>query len=232
MAVRIPDAGGLNNPNLASAGASRSQPRRPSQGPYIHARQLEVEHSPGNPARITAAPPARPSPRPRGLLRGMAAPSSWDPVGSGAIAGGLGEVANLWWEEEEAEAAATYLRRKNQLSKSSGDSTGAYAGVASCKRHRGGEQSTFRRATSAKFNGVPADGQADSAQSTGKLNPQSPRWTKRFHVGRAAPDRIPGASRKSALEKSICGYAEKFGDEVIDPCLATMFYSLGDAYDF
>jgi hypothetical protein len=94
MAVRIPDAGGLNNPNLASAGASRSQPRRPSQGPYIHARQLEVEHSPGNnPARITAAPPARPSPRPRGLLRGMAAPSSWDPVGSGAIAGGLGEVA-------------------------------------------------------------------------------------------------------------------------------------------
>jgi hypothetical protein len=54
----------------------------------------------------------------------------------------------------------------------------------------------------------------------------------RFHDGRAAPDRIPGASRKSALETSICSYVEKFGDEVVDPCLATMFYSRGDTYDF
>jgi hypothetical protein len=111
MALRIPDAGGLNNPNLASAGASRSEPRWPSQGPYIHARQLEVEHSPGNPARITAAPPARPSPRPRGLLRGMAAPSSWDPVSSGAIAaswqgrrkslvGGGGGGGREWRQQE------------------------------------------------------------------------------------------------------------------------------------
>jgi hypothetical protein len=32
--------------------------------------------------------------------------------------------------------------------------------------------------------------------------------------------------------KSIRGYAEKFGKEVIDPCLETMFDSLGEAYDF
>ncbi|KAM0897900.1 hypothetical protein ACQ4PT_022259 [Festuca glaucescens] len=58
-----------------------------------------------------------------------------------------------------------------------------------------------------------ADGQADSAISTGKMDPQSPGWTRRLRVGRAPPDRTPCASRKSALEKSIRGYAEKLGDE-------------------
>jgi hypothetical protein len=48
----------------------------------------------------------------------------------------------------------------------------------------------------------------------------------------APPDRKPCASRKSALERSIRGYAEKLGDAVIDPCLGTTFDSLGEAYDF
>ncbi|XP_047088343.1 uncharacterized protein LOC124700227 isoform X2 [Lolium rigidum] len=50
-----------------------------------------------------------------------------------------------------------------------------------------------------------ADGQADSAVSTGKMDPQCPGWTKRLRIGTAPPDRTPCASRKSALEKSIRG---------------------------
>jgi hypothetical protein len=48
----------------------------------------------------------------------------------------------------------------------------------------------------------------------------------------APPDRTPCASWKSALEKSIREYAEKLGDEVIDPCLGKTFDSLEEAYDF
>jgi hypothetical protein len=36
----------------------------------------------------------------------------------------------------------------------------------------------------------------------------------------------------SAFEKSIRDYEEKLGEDVIDPCLATMFDSLWKAYDF
>jgi hypothetical protein len=46
----------------------------------------------------------------------------------------------------------------------------------------------------------------------------------------ARQDALHGPS--SALEKSIRCYAEKLGDEVIDPCLRTTFDSLGEAYDF
>jgi hypothetical protein len=51
-------------------------------------------------------------------------------------------------------------------------------------------------------------------------------------VGRAPPDRTSCASRKSALEKPIREYAKNLGDEVINPCLGTMFDSLGEVYDF
>jgi hypothetical protein len=44
-------------------------------------------------------------------------------------------------------------------------------------------------------------------------------------------ERTPCATRKTALEKSIRGYAERLGDEVIDPGLGTTFDSLGEAYD-
>jgi hypothetical protein len=53
----------------------------------------------------------------------------------------------------------------------------------------------------------------------------------RVREGRPPPDRTPCASRKSALEKLIHDYAEKFGDKVIDLCLEKMFDSLGEAYD-
>jgi hypothetical protein len=52
----------------------------------------------------------------------------------------------------------------------------------------------------------------------------------RVHVGRARPERTPGASRKSALQRSIRGYAEKLGDEVIDLCMGMAFDSLGEAF--
>jgi hypothetical protein len=51
-------------------------------------------------------------------------------------------------------------------------------------------------------------------------------------VGHEPPGRTPCASRKSALKKSIREYAEKLGDDVIDPCLGTTFDSPGEAYDF
>lgn len=76
-----------------------------------------------------------------------------------------------------------------------------------------------------------ADG-PDSAQSTGLDNPQSAGWTKRVRVGRAPPDRTHRADRQSALEKSVRCFAEKLGDEVIDPCLGTTFESINEAYDF
>lgn len=72
----------------------------------------------------------------------------------------------------------------------------------------------------------------DSVQSTGNPDLQAPGWTKRVRDGRPAPDRTPCTARTSALEKSIRGYAEKLGDEVIDPYLGTTFYSLREAYDF
>jgi hypothetical protein len=55
---------------------------------------------------------------------------------------------------------------------------------------------------------------------------------RRVRADHAPPDRKPCASRKSALEKTIRGYVEKLGDEVIDPCLGTTFDSLGEAYDY
>jgi hypothetical protein len=54
----------------------------------------------------------------------------------------------------------------------------------------------------------------------------------RIRVGRTPLERTPCATTKTALEKSIRGYAEKLGDEVIDPGLGTTFDFLGEAYDF
>jgi hypothetical protein len=51
-------------------------------------------------------------------------------------------------------------------------------------------------------------------------------------VGQAPPDREPCPTRPTALEVAIRGYAEKLGDNVIDPCLGTTFDSLNEAYDF
>ncbi|XP_037410932.1 uncharacterized protein LOC119274358 isoform X1 [Triticum dicoccoides] len=46
-----------------------------------------------------------------------------------------------------------------------------------------------------------------SAQSTHRVNPEAPGWTKRLHLGSAPPDRTPCPYRMSALEQSIRKYA-------------------------
>jgi hypothetical protein len=43
---------------------------------------------------------------------------------------------------------------------------------------------------------------------------------------------LVGHRRHAPRLKSIREYAEKLGDEVIDPCPGTMFNSLSEAYDF
>ncbi|XP_037463308.1 uncharacterized protein LOC119335268 isoform X2 [Triticum dicoccoides] len=42
-----------------------------------------------------------------------------------------------------------------------------------------------------------------SVQSTHRVNPEAPGWTKRLHLGSAPPDRTPCPYRMSALEQSI-----------------------------
>lgn len=56
-----------------------------------------------------------------------------------------------------------------------------------------------------------ADGPFRSVPPEGATDPLDPGWTKRVRVGRAPPDRTPCASRTSALENTIRGYAEKLG---------------------
>ncbi|VAH94278.1 unnamed protein product [Triticum turgidum subsp. durum] len=71
-----------------------------------------------------------------------------------------------------------------------------------------------------------------SAQSTDRVNPQAPGWTKRLRLGSAPPDRVPCPSRMSALEISIRKYAEQPDKSVVRPELGLSFDSLGEAYDF
>lgn len=48
----------------------------------------------------------------------------------------------------------------------------------------------------------------------------------------AAPGRTTIPGRTSALEKTICGFAEYPGDNVIVPTLGASFDTLSKAYDF
>uniref|UniRef100_A0A8R7QLJ8 Uncharacterized protein n=1 Tax=Triticum urartu TaxID=4572 RepID=A0A8R7QLJ8_TRIUA len=54
-----------------------------------------------------------------------------------------------------------------------------------------------------------------SAESTGKENPEAPGWTRRLQIGRAPPDRGPCAGRVTHLEETIRRYADKQSDNVI-----------------
>lgn len=57
-------------------------------------------------------------------------------------------------------------------------------------------------------------------------------WYKcRVRIG-AEAGRAPCQNRISAMEKSIRGFAEHPGDNVIVPKLGTSFHTLGEAYDF
>jgi hypothetical protein len=51
-------------------------------------------------------------------------------------------------------------------------------------------------------------------------------------VGQAMPEMAPSPTRPSVLEKSIRGCKEKLGNNVLDPFLGTIFYSLNEADDF
>ncbi|XBI38013.1 hypothetical protein VPH35_123183 [Triticum aestivum] len=75
-----------------------------------------------------------------------------------------------------------------------------------------------------------AESPTRSAQSTGRVNPQAPGWTKRLQLGSAPPDRVACPSRMSALEISIRKYAEQPDKSVVKPELGLSFDSLGKAY--
>ena len=71
-----------------------------------------------------------------------------------------------------------------------------------------------------------------SAQSTDRVNPEAPSWTKRLRLGSAPPDRLPCPSRMTALELTIRKYAEQPDKSVMRPELGLSFDSLGEAYEF
>lgn len=70
------------------------------------------------------------------------------------------------------------------------------------------------------------------AQSTGKVDPQAPGWTKRVRVRNQPPDRAPCLERVGVLEQRISGYADKLGDHVVEPAVGLTSDLLGEAYDF
>lgn len=74
-------------------------------------------------------------------------------------------------------------------------------------------------------------GDGGSAQSTGKVDPQAPDWTKRVRVGKHSPDRTPCPGRIGMLEQTIRRYADKLGEHVLEPALGLTSDLLRDAYD-
>jgi len=75
-------------------------------------------------------------------------------------------------------------------------------------------------------------GDAATVQSTGKMDPQAPVWTKRLESEKHPPDRTPCLDRIDALEQTIRGYVDKLGGHVVEPAIGLTFDSLGEAYDF
>ncbi|VAH60598.1 unnamed protein product [Triticum turgidum subsp. durum] len=71
-----------------------------------------------------------------------------------------------------------------------------------------------------------------SAESTRKVNPEAPGWTRRLRIGRAPLDRVPCAGRVTPLEETIRRYADKPSENVVKPKIGMSFDSLGEAYDF
>ncbi|XP_071674640.1 uncharacterized protein [Lolium perenne] len=81
-------------------------------------------------------------------------------------------------------------------------------------------------------------GQADSAECSVNMDEKKMDWTKsccatvQGEGGSSTAREGNMPFEASALEKLICDYAEKLGDDIIDPCLGTTFSSLSEAYDF
>ncbi|KAM3402792.1 hypothetical protein ACQJBY_006548 [Aegilops geniculata] len=85
--------------------------------------------------------------------------------------------------------------------------------------------------------GAPAEASGDSApaesgESAVKPDPKTPGWIRRVCVGANPIERTPCPGRMGALEKSIRGFAEREGDDVVKPEPGTTFDSLTEAYDF
>ncbi|XP_045083931.2 uncharacterized protein [Aegilops tauschii subsp. strangulata] len=57
-------------------------------------------------------------------------------------------------------------------------------------------------------------------------------WTRRVRLGKVPDERDMNPDRKTALELSICAYAEKCEGHVINPKIGTEFDSLDEAYEF
>uniref|UniRef100_M8CBH5 Protein FAR1-RELATED SEQUENCE n=1 Tax=Aegilops tauschii TaxID=37682 RepID=M8CBH5_AEGTA len=55
---------------------------------------------------------------------------------------------------------------------------------------------------------------------------------RRVRVGAAPPEKTPCPNRTTALEKTICGFADNAGDNVIVATFGASFDSLGEAYYF
>ncbi|KAM3262162.1 hypothetical protein ACQJBY_052703 [Aegilops geniculata] len=71
-----------------------------------------------------------------------------------------------------------------------------------------------------------------SAQSTDRVNPEAPGWTKRLRLGSAPSNRVPCPPCMTALELTIRKYVEQPDKSVMRPELGLSFHSLGEAYDF
>lgn len=73
---------------------------------------------------------------------------------------------------------------------------------------------------------------AESGESAVKPDPKSVGWIRRVRVGANPIERMPCPGRMGALEKTIRGFVDREGDEVVKPELGTTFDSLTEAYDF
>uniref|UniRef100_A0A453N3K0 FAR1 domain-containing protein n=3 Tax=Aegilops tauschii subsp. strangulata TaxID=200361 RepID=A0A453N3K0_AEGTS len=69
-------------------------------------------------------------------------------------------------------------------------------------------------------------------ESAVKPDPKSTGWIRRVRVGANPIERPPCPGRMGALEKTIRGFVDREGNEVVKPELGTNFDSLTEAYDF
>ncbi|KAM3349124.1 hypothetical protein ACQJBY_022327 [Aegilops geniculata] len=144
----------------------------------------------------------------------------------GAVICGLGRSspvhgACMVGEETSVDAAGGGM---SCFSESGGDNADAIGEVAVESHLDGHQEAEIQDRTDSR--------DVASAQSTGKVDPQAPGWTKWVRVGNQPPDRAPCPERIGALEQTIRGYAKKLGEHVFEPAIGLTFDSLGEAYDF
>ncbi|KAM3240505.1 hypothetical protein ACQJBY_053910 [Aegilops geniculata] len=110
-----------------------------------------------------------------------------------------GHCASLFGEEESVDAAYCAT---SCFTESEGDNADEI--------EHGGVESHLDGHQEAVMEDRTGSADAGSAQSTGKVDPQAPEWTKRVRVGNQPPDRAPCPERVSTLEQTIGGYAKNW----------------------